>query len=259
VGRAIVGRPGLTPHRLHELTDELTPTPGTTPDTTPAAGATRAERAATHRAPRRRLTRLAAPGVVVLCASVLAGAALTSGPAPRAEAAVPDRVLQAAQLQRQTTTAAAWFEQAGVRAASDARVAQERAAAEAAAAAAAAEAARLAEEARRQAAAEATRNAQRDPQSVARLMVADRGWGEEQFSCLVSLWTKESGWDYAADNPGSSAYGIPQALPGSKMASAGADWETNPVTQITWGLGYIADRYGTPCGAWSHSRASNWY
>ena len=248
MGRAIVGRPGLPPHRTSELTDEQTPTTGSTAPTT-----RRERRAAPSR---RRFARIAAPGVVAVSACVLAGAALTSGPAPTAEAAVPDRILQAAEAQRQTTTSTAWFEQAGVRAGSDQRVAQEKAAAEAAAAA---EAERLAEEARQQAAAEATRNAQRDPQSIARTMVADRGWGEEQFSCLVSLWNKESGWDYTADNPGSSAYGIPQALPGSKMASVAADWQTNPVTQITWGLNYIESRYGAPCGAWSHSKSSNWY
>ena len=70
---------------------------------------------------------------------------------------------------------------------------------------------------------------------------------------------RESGWNPFADNPTSSAYGIPQALPGSKMASAGADWATNPVTQIRWGLGYIRDRYGSPCGAWAHSEANGWY
>jgi hypothetical protein len=62
-----------------------------------------------------------------------------------------------------------------------------------------------------------------------------------------------------ADNPNSSAYGIPQALPGSKMASAGPDWANNPITQIRWGLGYIADRYGSPCGAWGHSQSHGWY
>ena len=67
---------------------------------------------------------------------------------------------------------------------------------------------------------------------------------------------RESGWNVYADNPSSSAYGIPQALPGSKMASAGADWATNPVTQIRWGLGYIQDRYGSPCGAWGHSQST---
>lgn len=89
--------------------------------------------------------------------------------------------------------------------------------------------------------------------------VAARGWGEEQYSCLVSLWSKESGWRVNAMNSSSGAYGIPQALPGSKMATAGADWETNAGTQIEWGLGYITGRYGTPCGAWGHSQNSGWY
>ena len=99
----------------------------------------------------------------------------------------------------------------------------------------------------------------RNPQLSARSQAASRGWGAEQFSCLDSLWRKESGWEHTADNPTSSAFGIPQALPGSKMASAGSDWRTNPVTQIRWGLGYIESRYGTPCAAWRHSQANNWY
>lgn len=95
-------------------------------------------------------------------------------------------------------------------------------------------------------------------QDIARQMLAARGMGSDQFSCLVSLWNKESGWRVNAANS-SGAYGIPQALPGSKMASAGPDWQTNAATQITWGLGYIQGRYGTPCAAWSHSQANNWY
>lgn len=95
--------------------------------------------------------------------------------------------------------------------------------------------------------------------AVARSMVAERGWSAEQYTCLEKLWTKESNWRVTADNPSSSAYGIPQALPGSKMASAGADWRTNARTQIRWGLGYIDGRYGTPCNAWSHSVARGWY
>jgi hypothetical protein len=75
----------------------------------------------------------------------------------------------------------------------------------------------------------------------------------------VSLWQKESGWNYQASNRSSGAYGIPQALPGSKMASAGADWQTNAGTQISWGLGYISSRYGNPCGAWAKSQSSGWY
>jgi uncharacterized protein YabE (DUF348 family) len=96
------------------------------------------------------------------------------------------------------------------------------------------------------------------PQQIAAGMLADRGWGSDQFSCLDSLWTKESNWRVDAQNP-SGAYGIPQALPGSKMSSVGSDWETNPATQIAWGLGYIAGVYGTPCSAWAHSQATNWY
>jgi len=89
--------------------------------------------------------------------------------------------------------------------------------------------------------------------------IAARGWGEDQYNCLVSLWQKESGWNVAAMNKSSGAYGIPQSLPGSKMGSAGSDWETNAGTQIEWGLGYITDRYGSPCGAWAKSQASGWY
>lgn len=85
------------------------------------------------------------------------------------------------------------------------------------------------------------------------------GWNGNQWSCLAELWNHESGWRTNAGNPTSGAYGIPQALPGSKMASAGADWRTNPVTQIQWGLGYIKGRYGSPCNAWAHFLNSNWY
>ena len=90
-------------------------------------------------------------------------------------------------------------------------------------------------------------------------MLGGYGWGDDQFGCLVSLWNRESGWNSQAYNSSSGAFGIPQALPGSKMASAGADWQTNAATQISWGLGYIAGRYGNPCGAWSHSESVGWY
>lgn len=90
-------------------------------------------------------------------------------------------------------------------------------------------------------------------------MESQYSWGEDQHSCLVELWNRESGWRHTADNPTSSAYGIPQALPGSKMASAGADWKTNPETQIKWGLKYINNRYETPCGAWSAFKKKGWY
>ncbi|WP_227820265.1 lytic transglycosylase domain-containing protein [Agromyces aureus] len=96
-------------------------------------------------------------------------------------------------------------------------------------------------------------------QAYAATAVAARGWAPTEFDCLVALWSKESGWRVNAYNAGSGAYGIPQALPGSKMASAGADWETNAATQVEWGLGYVQGRYGTPCGAWAHSQSSGWY
>ncbi len=98
-----------------------------------------------------------------------------------------------------------------------------------------------------------------DAQSIALSMMAGYGWGGDQFTCLVNLWNRESGWNHLAMNASSGAYGIPQALPGNKMASAGADWQTNPATQISWGLGYIQGRYGTPCGAWAHSESVGWY
>ncbi|MPV48679.1 MULTISPECIES: G5 domain-containing protein [unclassified Pseudactinotalea] len=98
-----------------------------------------------------------------------------------------------------------------------------------------------------------------DPRGIAQAMLADRGWGEDQWQCLNKLWERESGWNPSAHNSSSGAYGIPQALPGSKMASVGADWRTNPATQIEWGLGYVKGRYGTPCGAWGHFQAKNWY
>lgn len=115
-------------------------------------------------------------------------------------------------------------------------------------------------ERRAAAAALAAANTPDGARATARRMAAERyGWGEGQFSCLASLWQKESGWNYEAYNRNGGATGIPQALPGSKMASAGADWRTNAATQISWGLDYIKRAYGTPCGAWAHSRAVNWY
>lgn len=98
-----------------------------------------------------------------------------------------------------------------------------------------------------------------DPKSIARALLADYGFSASQFGCLESLWQKESGWNPHAQNPSSGAYGIPQSLPGSKMASVASDWRTNPVTQIKWGLGYIQGRYGSPCAAWGHSQRVGWY
>ncbi|OCG76001.1 lytic transglycosylase domain-containing protein [Microbacterium sediminis] len=122
---------------------------------------------------------------------------------------------------------------------------------------AAEEAARAAEAAAQAAAAATT--PQGAQAAAADIAASQYGWGADQFGCLVSLWNKESGWNYQAANPSSGAYGIPQSLPGSKMATVGADWATNPVTQIRWGLDYISRAYGTPCAAWGHSQAVNWY
>ncbi|ONI71817.1 hypothetical protein BWI15_16945 [Kribbella sp. ALI-6-A] len=97
------------------------------------------------------------------------------------------------------------------------------------------------------------------PKEIAFNLLDNHGWSESQFSCLDKLWTKESRWKVNADNPTSSAYGIPQALPGRRMAAYGSDWRTNPVTQIKWGLDYIEDAHGSPCEAWAHSKAKNWY
>jgi hypothetical protein len=98
-----------------------------------------------------------------------------------------------------------------------------------------------------------------DPQGIAASLLSEFGFSGSQMSCLVPLWMGESGWRTNAANTSSGAYGIPQALPGSKMATAGADWQTNPATQIEWGLGYIHDRYGSPCGAWSFKQSHGWY
>ena len=89
--------------------------------------------------------------------------------------------------------------------------------------------------------------------------LVDQGFNKStQWPCLYDLWQQESGWNVYAENP-SGAYGIPQSLPGDKMASAGSDWQTNPTTQIIWGLGYIKSVYGTPCAAWGHEEADGYY
>jgi hypothetical protein len=96
-------------------------------------------------------------------------------------------------------------------------------------------------------------------QAIAYQMLPSFGFNaSQQYGCLNNIWTRESGWRYNAANA-SGAYGIPQALPGSKMASAGADWLTNPATQIRWGIGYIKQRYGSPCNAWVFWQAHDWY
>ena len=103
----------------------------------------------------------------------------------------------------------------------------------------------------------------RDPdgaREVAKSLMEEKyGWGDKQYACLDDLWIKESNWNYRASNKRTGAHGIPQALPATKMDSAGTDWRTNPVTQISWGLRYIDVRYDTPCKAWAKFKRSNWY
>ena len=104
-------------------------------------------------------------------------------------------------------------------------------------------------------------NAKADPRAAAQALLPEFGFGEGQWDCLDKLWMGESDWRYTAENPSSGAYGIPQSLPASKMATVGADYRTNPLTQIRWGLKYIKSSYGTPCGAWEawQSRSPHWY
>jgi hypothetical protein len=97
------------------------------------------------------------------------------------------------------------------------------------------------------------------PQQIAQAMLGSFGWSSSQFACLNPLWAHESGWSVTASNASSGAYGIPQALPGSKMASAGPNWQTNATTQIKWGLQYIKGTYGSPCAAYAHEQSTGWY
>ena len=104
-------------------------------------------------------------------------------------------------------------------------------------------------------------NAQEDPKAVARLLLPEYGFSAAQWPCLDQLWIGESDWRWWVANPSSGAYGIPQSLPGTKMASVDDDWRTNPVTQIKWGLQYIRSSYGTPCNALNQwmARSPHWY
>ena len=101
--------------------------------------------------------------------------------------------------------------------------------------------------------------AQQDPRDIARSLMAEYGLDESEFDCLDSLWMSESDWDPTADNPTSTAYGIPQALTGGTHSNIPADYRTNPVSQIRWGLWYIKNSYGTACSAWEFKQANQWY
>ncbi len=99
-----------------------------------------------------------------------------------------------------------------------------------------------------------------DPREMAEQILQNKfGYGADQFSCFNNIIIRESNWDVDATNASSGAYGIPQALPGSKMASVASDWRTNPATQILWGIGYMKSRYGSPCAAWDFKRGHGWY
>ena len=164
----------------------------------------------------------------------------------------PDSALQISRANfalRQLQGAALVARQASQRAA-----ARKRAAERAAAAAAAAQ-----QQAQPSPSSQAAAEPSGSAQQIALGMLGSYGWSSSQFSCLDSLWNQESGWNVYASNPSSGAYGIPQALPGSKMASAGADWQSDAATQIRWGLGYIQAMYGSPCGAWAHEQADGAY
>ena len=132
----------------------------------------------------------------------------------------------------------------------------------------AAEKAEAEAKARKEAEAAASRSATRDassfPQQASYTIAEVQEMARQiipadQFQCFSNIVDHESSWNYQADNPSSDAFGLVQALPGSKMSSAGADWATNPATQIKWGLSYMNDRYDSPCGAWNFWQANNWY
>jgi len=215
---------------------------------------------------------IAAGAFSVATAASAAAAAWPPGPSSSAAGRAPDvshgtrltvtdqlapaRVAQVSQALRvyQTRSAAEL-------AAGQLKAAQQRAAAQAAKRAAAAAARpRAGSSATAQPGQAATAPAASgSPQQIAEAMLGSFGWSSSQFSCLDPLWAHESGWSATAYNAGSGAYGIPQALPGSRMASAGPDWQSDAATQIRWGLKYIRDTYGSPCGAWDHELATGWY
>lgn len=192
----------------------------------------------------------AAPGTPAAESSAAVPAEVgTAGPAPEAA----DEAAAAASEKDAVDKAAE--DQAAEDHAAEQRAAEEAAAAQHATEQAAAETA----------AAEAARAASvpvNDPaaaKAYAATALPGHGWGPEQMTCLDTLWTKESEWLTSATNAGSGAYGIPQALPGAKIAAAGGDWQTNYQTQINWGLTYIESRYGSPCSALNFHYANNWY
>ncbi|HSA50418.1 MAG TPA: lytic transglycosylase domain-containing protein [Yinghuangia sp.] len=164
---------------------------------------------------------------------------------------------EAARIQAEQKAAAE--KAAAEKAAAEKKAAEARAAAEKAAAEKAAAEKKAAEE--RAAAEAASRDEERtpvtsgDPKAIARSMIAS----DAQYTCFSNIVSRESGWSVTATNPSSGAYGLMQALPASKYATAGSDWRTNAATQIKWGLNYMNTRYGSPCEAWAFWQENHWY
>lgn len=188
----------------------------------------------------------------------------SSNLAPAAFVLSADAKAQSAQDVQTTAedTARLTAERASLNTAKSVVVAQAEAEAKAAAEAEAKARAEAEAKAARDAEREAILSAsQSDPRAAARLVMGEFGFGDDQWGCLDNLIIGESSWNYLATNPSSGAYGLFQSLPAEKMSSAGDDWANNPVTQIRWGLGYIKNRYGTPCGAYNTwlSRSPHWY
>jgi hypothetical protein len=199
-----------------------------------------------------------ASGVAAAAPDAPASKAAPSRPAAATAASVSDATRQVARVKIHLAVLEQHRLAAEARRAAARREARRRAAARRAAERAAARQAQ--QQARNSASAPAApATPSGSPQQIAAAMLSSFGWSSSEFGCLQSLWNAESGWNPSATNPISGAYGIPQALPGSKMASAGADWQTNPATQIKWGLGYIKQVYGSPCAAWSHEQSTGWY
>ena len=174
----------------------------------------------------------------------------------------PGAEQHAAEEQAADQQAAAAEQAAAVEAEAQAAAAREAEAAAAAEQAAAEQAAAeqaAAEEAARIAAASVPVDDPAGAKAYAASVLGGHGWEASQMTCLDTLWTKESEWLTSATNASSGAYGIPQALPGVKLATAGGDWQTNYRTQINWGLTYIESRYGSPCSALNFHYANNWY
>ncbi|WP_169303873.1 hypothetical protein [Arthrobacter sp. CAU 1506] len=193
-------------------------------------------------------------------AAEAAAAEAAAKKAAQADEARQEAADQKAAAKKAAAKKAAERKAAAAKAAAEKKTSEKRAAAEAAKKRAAQKAAEAkAAEEKAAAQAQASRNDPAAAKAYAEGALASFGWGAGEIGCLETLWHKESEWSLDATNPSSGAYGIPQALPGDKMAAAGADWQTNFQTQVDWGLGYIESRYGSPCSALNFHLANNWY